>query len=94
MSEPTSPGPAQQPQGDPRSSGFEKADKAMQAAGKAARATSTVLATVYGLVLIAVGIGLAIVAGDAWWAGALIALYGVYLVIPSRFIPGRKFVIY
>ncbi len=89
-------GPAARPndEGEPAasqsSSGASKAGKALDAAGRVVDATGTAITKLYGLVLLVVGIVGIFVLPSAWWAGILLALYGLYLVWPG----GAKWVIY
>lgn len=71
-------------------SGFEKADKAMNVAGRAASAVGTGIVKLWGLIILAAGIAIIAILPEAWWAGVLVALYGLYLVWPG----GNKWVIY
>ena len=73
--------------------------KAGKAPGKAGRVVSKVIAAVYGLILVFIGIiiasaGFGNVGGDgtgAAIAGIVIAVYGVYVALP---IPGFKLIIW
>lgn len=73
-----------------RPSGFEKADSALSAIGSAANSTGRFLAKIYGFVAVLIGLGMIFVAPSAWWAGLIVAAYGVYLLWPG----GDKWVVW
>lgn len=73
-----------------RRSGFEKANRALDGASRAANATGSFILKLYGVVLILFGIVGVFAIPDAWWSGIPAVLYGIYLLWPG----GSKVVIY
>ncbi|UVI36344.1 hypothetical protein [Brevibacterium spongiae] len=73
-----------------RASGFEKADSALSAIGSAANSTGRFLSKIYGVVAVLIGLAMLFVTPSAWWAGLIIAGYGVYLLWPG----GDKWVVW
>lgn len=53
-------------------SGFEKADKAMNVAGRAASAVGTGIVKLWGLIILAAGIAIIAILPEAWWAVCLL----------------------
>lgn len=66
-----------------KASGWEKADKVVDGVGAVVNGTATVIMKLYGLGLLIAGIAIIIVTPAGWWAGLLVAAYGVYLLLPG-----------
>lgn len=71
-------------------SGFEKADSTLSAIGSAANSTGRFLSKIYGAVAVLLGLAMLFVTPSAWWAGLIVAAYGVYLLWPG----GDKWVVW
>ncbi|GMA33051.1 hypothetical protein [Litorihabitans aurantiacus] len=66
----------------------------LEASNRATNGVKQVLAQIWGGILVLIGILIFVLVGaDAWWAGLLLA-YGAYLIVPSKFLPFRKIVIW
>ncbi len=68
---------------------LEVAEEIRVAAENAVSVASVAILKTYAVALIAVGVAVIYFYSSAWWAGLILALYGVYLVLP-----GKKWVIY
>ncbi len=79
-----------------KTSGWEKADKALDTADKVGNVVVNIAAVIYGIFLIIVGIAIAGLgfsqgSGGAGWVGIGIAVYGAYVALP---LPGFKLIIW
>jgi len=75
---------------EPKTTGWEKADKAAHTAGKVIDGTASAAVKIYGVILIIIGIGILVLAfATGWWVGLILIAYGIYLLAP-----GSKLVIW
>ena len=82
-----------------KTSGWEKADKALDTADKVGNVVVNIAAVIYGIFLVVVGIAIAGLGfgntggngTGAGWVGVGIAIYGVYVALP---LPGFKLIIW
>lgn len=76
-------------EGREKVSGWEVADNLAGQAGRAAEAAAHGLVKVYGVGLVIVAVAAIVVLPSSWWLALLVAIYGVYLVLP-----GNKWVVW
>jgi hypothetical protein len=74
----------------PKQSGWEVADKVAHGAGKTLNGIALVLAKLWGLALVVIGITVFVLIPDTgWWIALLLIAYGIYLLLP-----GSKWVVW
>ena len=76
-------------------SGWERADSALDKVERAGEITRNILAAIYGIFLIIVGIAIAVLlfgkGSPTGWVGLGIAVYGAYVALP---LPGYKLIVW
>lgn len=73
----------------------DAANRYLEASDRATNGVKSVLAQIWGGILVLVGIlALVLVGPELWWFTLVLVVYGAYLIVPSKFLPFRKIVIW
>ena len=73
----------------------DAANRYLETSDRVTNGVKSILAQIWGGVLVVLGIlALVLVGPELWWFTLILVAYGAYLIVPSKFLPFRKIVIW